>query len=165
MPPFPESPRPVSPALPKLSSLESTHNTVARGTVLWESLVGKPRGKDSCSSVPQLCPTLCDPMNHSMPGLPVHHQIPEFMPSSHLILCHPLLLLPPILPSIRVFSNESTLRMRWPKFIVHLPTLIYSNNCCSVTKLCPALFDPLDCSTPNSSVLYYLLGFAQTHVH
>ena len=37
------------------------------------------------------------------------------MPSSHLILCHPLLLLPPIPPSIRVFSNESTLRMRWPK--------------------------------------------------
>ena len=38
------------------------------------------------------------------------------MPSSHLILCHPLLLLPPISPSIRVFSNESTLRMRWPKY-------------------------------------------------
>ena len=38
------------------------------------------------------------------------------MPSSHLILCHPLLLLPPILPSIRVFSNESALRIRWPKY-------------------------------------------------
>ena len=38
------------------------------------------------------------------------------MPSSHLILCHPLLLLPPILPSIRVFSSESTLRIRWPKY-------------------------------------------------
>ena len=38
------------------------------------------------------------------------------MPSSHLILCHPLLLLPPIPPSIRIFSNESTLRMRWPKY-------------------------------------------------
>ena len=53
---------------------------------------------------------------------PVHHHLPEFMsiesvmPCSHLILCHPLLLLPPILPSIRVFSNESTLRMRWPKY-------------------------------------------------
>jgi len=42
--------------------------------------------------------------------------IESVMPSSHLILCHPLLLLPPILPSIRVFSNESTLRMRWPKY-------------------------------------------------
>ena len=40
----------------------------------------------------------------------------ESMPSSHLILCRPLLLLPPIPPSIRVFNNESTLRMRWPKY-------------------------------------------------
>ena len=64
-------------------------------------------------------------MNSSTPGLPVHHQLPEFtqtqsiksvMPSSHLILCRPLLLLPPIPPSIRVFSNDSTLRMRWPKY-------------------------------------------------
>ena len=64
------------------------------------------------SSVAQSCPTLCNPMNHSMPGLPVHHQLPECMPSSHLILGRPLLLLPPIPPSIRVFSNESILRMR-----------------------------------------------------
>ena len=42
--------------------------------------------------------------------------IESVMPSSHLFLCHPLLLLPPILPSIRVFSNESTVRMRWPKY-------------------------------------------------
>ena len=77
------------------------------------------------SSVTQSCLTLCDPMNRSTQGLPVHHQLPEFtqlmsielvMPSSHLILCHPLLLLPPIPPSIRVFSNESTLHMRWPKY-------------------------------------------------
>ena len=67
----------------------------------------------------QSCPALCDPMNNSTPGLPVHHQlisIESVMPSSHFILCHPLLLLPPIPPSIRVFSNESTLRMRWPKY-------------------------------------------------
>ena len=71
------------------------------------------------------CPTLCSPMNRSTPGLPVHHQLPEFtqthvhrvvMPSSHLILCCPLLLLPPIPPSIRVFCNDSTLHMRWPKY-------------------------------------------------
>ena len=64
-------------------------------------------------------------MNHSMPDLPVHHQLQEFtqthvhksvMPSSHLILCRPLLLLAPIPPSIRVFSNEPTLCMRWPKY-------------------------------------------------
>ena len=77
------------------------------------------------SSVAQSCPTLCDPMNCSTPGLPVHHKLPEFtqthvhqsvMLSSHLILYCPLLLLPPIPPSIRVFSNESTLRIRWPKY-------------------------------------------------
>ena len=61
---------------------------------------------------------LCDPMNCSTPGLPVHHQLPESTQtqSNHLILCHPLLLLPPIPPSIRVFSNESTLHMRLPKY-------------------------------------------------
>ena len=67
------------------------------------------------SSVTQLCPTLCDPMNHSMPGLPVHHQlrsspkamsIESVMPFNHLIFCRPLLLLPSIFPSIRVFSNK-----------------------------------------------------------
>ena len=75
------------------------------------------------SSVAQSCPTLCDPMNCRTPGLPVHHQILEFTklmsiesvtPSNHLILCCPLLLLPSIFPSIRVFSNESV-RIRWPK--------------------------------------------------
>ena len=73
------------------------------------------------SSVAQSCLTLCNPMNCSAPGLLVHHQlkrmfIESVIPSSHLILCHPLLPLPPIPPSIRVFSNESTLHMRWPKY-------------------------------------------------
>ena len=77
------------------------------------------------SSVAQSCPTLCDPMNCSTPGLPVHHQLPEsthihvhqsVMSSNHLILCRPLLLLPSIFPSIRVFSNESALHIRWPKY-------------------------------------------------
>ena len=77
------------------------------------------------SSISQSYPTLCDPTNCSTLGLPVHHQLLEFtqlrsvesvMPSSHLILCHPLLFLPPIPPSIRVFSNESALLMRWPKY-------------------------------------------------
>ena len=77
------------------------------------------------SSVSQSCLILCDPMNHSTPGLPVHHQLLE-LTQTHvhrvsdaiqpLILCRPLLLLTPIPPSIRVFSNESTLRMRWPKY-------------------------------------------------
>ena len=78
------------------------------------------------SSVVQWRPTLCDPMNCSTPGLPVHYQLPSFtqrlmpiesvMSSSYLILWCPLLLLPPIPPSIRVFSNESTLHVRWPKY-------------------------------------------------
>ena len=77
------------------------------------------------SSVAQSCPTLCDPINCSTPGLPAHHPLPELlklmstesvMPSNHLILCRPLLLLPSIFPSIRVFSNESALSMRWPKY-------------------------------------------------
>ena len=64
-------------------------------------------------------------MNYSTPGLPVHHNsrsspklmsIESVMPSSHFILCRPLLLLPPIPLSIRVFSNESALCMRWPKY-------------------------------------------------
>ena len=72
----------------------------------------------SVSSVTQSCPTLCNPMNRSMPGLPVHHQLLEFTQThvQHLILCHPLLLRPTILPTTRVFSNESTLLMRWPDY-------------------------------------------------
>ena len=77
------------------------------------------------SSVAQSHPTLCDPMDCSMPGLPVHHQLPELiqlmstesvMPSNHLILCWPLLLLSSIFPSIRVFSCESVLCSRWPQY-------------------------------------------------
>ena len=77
------------------------------------------------SSVIQSCPTLCDPMNRStQASLSITNSrsslkltsIKSMMPSNHLILCRPLLLLPPIPPSIRVFSNETTLRMRWPKY-------------------------------------------------
>ena len=69
------------------------------------------------SSAIQSCLTLCNPMNCSMPGLPVYHQHLEITQMHvHLILCRPLLLLPPIPPSIRVFSNESTLHMRRPKY-------------------------------------------------
>ena len=117
--------------------------------------------KGQFSSVAQSCLTPCDPMNCSTPGLPVHHQLPEFtqthvhqvgdaiqpshpllspvaykalvssiislnllrfmsiesvMLPNHFILCHPLLLLPSVFPSIRVFSNESVLCIRWPKY-------------------------------------------------
>ena len=78
------------------------------------------------SSVTQSCLTLSNPMNRSMPGLPVHHPnswnphkpmpIELVMPSNHLIFCRPLLLLPSIFPKVRVFSNESVLHIRWPKY-------------------------------------------------
>ena len=93
-------------------------------------------GKDLCvyfnfffsvqfSSVAQSCPTLCDPMNRSTQGILIHHYLPEFTQThvhrvgdaiqpSHALSS--LLLLPPIPPSIRVFANESTLGMRWPKY-------------------------------------------------
>ena len=89
--------------------------------VLW-----KLRLELSDSLVAQYCLILCDPMDYSTPGLPVHQQLQEFtqihvnhglsvIQSNHLILCCPLLLLPSIFPSIRLFSNESVLCIRWPK--------------------------------------------------
>ena len=80
--------------------------------------------RNQFSLVAQSCPSLCDPINCSMPGLPVHHQLPEFTQThvhqvsdaiNHLILCHPLLLLPLIFPASGFFSNESVLCIRWPK--------------------------------------------------
>ena len=87
------------------------------------ALQGNPKTLPQFSSVAQLCLTLRR-MNCSTPGLPVHHQLPDSLrltsielvaPSSHLILCRLLLLLPSIFPSIRVFSDESALSIRWPK--------------------------------------------------
>ena len=79
-------------------------------------------GSVQFSWVAQSCPTLCDPMNHSLLKL---MSIELVTPSSHLILCCPLLLLPPIPPSIRVFSNESTLLMRWPKYVLGGSVWVY----------------------------------------
>ena len=92
-----------------------------------ENTVNRWSGKipQQFSSVAQLCPTLCDPIDHSTSGLPIitnsrslpkPMSIESVMPSSHLILCRPLLVLPSLFPSVRVFSNESTLHIRWPKF-------------------------------------------------
>ena len=79
-----------------------------------------------CHSVAKLFLTLCDLMDHSYgqaslspaisQSLPKFMFIESVMPSNHFILCHPLLLLPSIFPSIRVFSNESVLCIRWPKY-------------------------------------------------
>ena len=78
-----------------------------------------------CCSVAKSCPTLCDPMDWSMPGFSVLHYHPEFAQTharwvgnafQHFILCHPLLLLPSVFPSIRFFSNKSALCIRQPKY-------------------------------------------------
>ena len=76
------------------------------------------------SSATQSCQTLCDPMDCSTPGFPVHHQLPELAQTHihptgdaiHLILCCPLLLLSSIFPSIRVVSSELVLCIGWPKY-------------------------------------------------
>ena len=77
------------------------------------------------SSVAQSGLTLCDPMNFSTSSFPVHHQLLGLtqthvhwvvMPSNHLILCHPLLLLPSVFPNIKVSANESSLHIRWSKY-------------------------------------------------
>ena len=103
------------------------------------------------SSVAQSCPTLCDPMTCSMPGLPVRHQLPEFtqthiielvMPSSHLILRRPLFLLPSIFPSIKALSNESVLCLRWPKYwrFSISPSNEYSGNTAASGIFCDTAF-------------------------
>ena len=77
-----------------------------------------------CCSVAKLCLTLCDTMDRGMPGFPVLHylldselmSIESEMPSNHLIFCRPLLFLPSIFPSITVFSSESALHIRCPKY-------------------------------------------------
>ena len=91
----------------------------------YTSSKARGRGTLQFSSVAQSCLTLWDPMDCSMPGPPSITNswsllklmsIKSVMPSNHLILCRPLLLLPSIFSSIRVFSNESALHMRWPKY-------------------------------------------------
>ena len=81
--------------------------------------------RNFCCSVTQSCPILCDPVDCSIPDFPVLHHvwsllkfmcIESVMPANHLILCLPLLFLPSIFPSIRVFSSESALCIRWSKY-------------------------------------------------
>ena len=109
-------------SIPSVSSFAHSRNDIQRSGWLSQ---GHTLSSVQFSSVAQLCPTFCDPMNHSTSGLPVHHHLPEFTQthvhwvSDAIQPSHPLsslLFLPPIPPRIRVFSNESTLHMRWPKY-------------------------------------------------
>ena len=103
-------------------------------------------------SVTKSCPTLCNPVDCSKPGFPVLHCLPEFAQThvqlrwwcyltNHLILCHPLLVLPSIFPSIRVFSNESALRIRWPKYRSFSFSISTSNEYSVLIYLRVDLFD------------------------
>ena len=90
--------------------------------------------------------------------------IESVMPSNHLILSCPLLLLPSMpqcLPSIRVFSSESALRIRWPEYYFR----VLPSRCCSVAKSCLILCKPMNCSTPSLPVHQHFPEFTQTHVH
>ena len=106
------------------------------------------RSEEGFILVAQLCPTLCDPMDCSTPGFPVHHQLPEptiimlVMPSNHLILCRPLLLPTSIFPSIRVFSNESVLLIKWPKYWSFNFSISPSNECSGLISFRMDWFDP-----------------------
>ena len=90
-----------------------------------------------CCSVTKSYPALCEPMKYSTPGFPVLHYLSEFaqthvhwvgeMPTNYPIFCHPLLLLPSIFPSIRVFSNELALWIRWPNYWRFNFSINYSN--------------------------------------
>ena len=130
---------------------------------------------DQIRSVAQSCPTLCNPMNRSTPGLPVHHQLPEFtrltsiesvMPSSHRILCRPLLP-PSIPPSIRVFSNESALRMRWPTYwsfsfsipSKEIPGLIFRMDCLDLLAVQGTLNGLLQYHSSKASILQHSAFF------
>ena len=114
------------------------------------------------SSVTQSCPTLCDPMDCTS-GFPVHHQLPEFaqthvhsvMPSNHLVLCLPLLLPPSILPSIRVFSKESALCIRWPKYWSFCFSISLSNEYSGVIAFRIDWFDLLAVQGALKSLLQY----------
>ena len=95
------------------------------------------------------------------------------MPSNRLILCHPHLLLPSIFPSIRVFSNERALWIRWPNYWSfsisssneYSELIAFQFSFSSVTQLCLTLCDPMDHSTPGLPVHHQLPESTQTHVH
>ena len=106
----------------------------------------------SVSLVSQSCLTLCNPMDCSTPGFPVLRQlkfmsIESVMPSNHIVLYCPLPLLPSIFPSIRVFSNELVLHIRWPKYGVSASASVLPVN---IQEWFPLRWNPLDCSPSDS---------------
>ena len=118
----------------------------------------------SVSSFAQSCPTLCDPMNHSTPDIPVHHQLPDLpklmsiesvMPSNHIILCHAFLHPHSIFPSIRVFYNESVLHIRWPKYWSFSFSISHSNEYSGLISFRMDWLEPLAVQGTLKSLLQY----------
>ena len=116
------------------------------------------------SSIQLLSPTLCDPVDCSTPGLPVHHQLPELAQThvhqvgdiiNHLILCLPLLLLPAVFSSIRVFSSESVLRIRWPKYWSFSFSISPSNEYSGLISFRIDWFDPFALERTLKSLLQH----------
>ena len=116
------------------------------------------------------------PFPSPTPGAYSNSCLESVLPSNHLILCHPLLLKPSVLPSIRVFSSESVLRIRWPKYWsvsfsinpsneLYIYWLILNISISSVAQSCPTLCDRMNHSMPGLPVHHQLLELTQTHVH
>ena len=131
---------------------------------LWKEICDKPSSVKFCS-VAQSCPTPCDPMNWSNPSLPVHHQLREptqthvhwvgdAIQPSHPC---PLLLLPSIFPSIRVFSNESALHIRWPKywsFSFTISPSVNTQDWSPLGRTCSPRDSPESSPTPQLKIIY-----------
>ena len=137
---------------------------------IFDSLVGLLLGNTLCCSVGQSCLTVCDPMDcstlvHGLQASPSFIisrsllkllSIESVMPSNHLVLCCPLLLLPSIFPSIRVFANELALRIRWPKYQRFSFNIGPSNEYSGLIPFRIVWFDP-------SAVHVTLRGLLQHH--
>ena len=144
------------------------------------------RALEKVSSVSQSCLTLCDPMDCSTPGFPVHHQllsllklmsIESVMPSNPLILCCPHLFLPSVFPSITVFSSESVPRIKWPKYWSFSFSISPSNEYSVLISIRIDWFDllavqrdsqessPIPFKSINSSALSLLYGPTLTPIH
>ena len=126
------------------------------------------------STVTQSCPTLCDPMDYSMPGLPVHHNswsllklmsIELVMPSHHLILCCPLLLPPSIFTSISIFSNESVILIRWLKYWSFSFSISPSNEYSGLISFRMDWLDLLAVQSTLKSLLQHHSSKASIHIH
>ena len=111
-----------------------------------------------------MCPILCDPKGCSTPGFPVPHHLPKYaqvhvhctvMPSSHLLLWRPLLLLPSVFPSIRDFSNESAVCIRWPQYWSFSFSISPSNEYLELISLKIDWFDHLVVQETHRSLLQH----------